>query len=272
MTGSVVGGAFARRRGELGSGVRPGAGLAVAAAAVSLLLGGCASKPVGPPPNVLLITLDTTRADHLPAYGYAVFALSIPLALTSIPLLGELGPLLRADPAQEWIAAQPVRPIELRASRVLCICILVGSLALASLLPAALIADDALSLDAIAYDTSVGEEVFLQFVTADDCIAGFLRLSLPRDDAWLPELRGSALLREVHVYGPSLPVGRRAAGRPQHRGLGRALVEAAARRAGEAGFQRLSVVSAVGTRAYYRELGFTDGALYQHLPLKGAGA
>ena len=122
----------------------------------------------------------------------------------------------------------------------------------------------------MAYATSVGEEVFLQFITADDRIAAFLRLSLPQEDAWLSELRGSALLREVHVYGPSLPVGRRAAGRPQHRGLGRALIEAAAHRAGQAGFTRLSVISAVGTRAYYRELGFSDGPLYQHLPLRGA--
>jgi elongator complex protein 3 len=132
-------------------------------------------------------------------------------------------------------------------------------------------ADDALSLDAIAYATSLGEEVFLQFVTADDRIAGFLRLGLPREDAWLEQLRGSALLREVHVYGPSLPVGRRAAGRPQHQGLGRSLVEEATRRAGAAGFTQLSVVSAVGTRAYYRDLGFADGALYQHLPVQRAG-
>lgn len=85
---------------------------------------------------------------ELPPYGYGVFALSIPLALTTIPLLGELGPLLRADAAQEWIAAQPIRPFELRAARVLCLCVLLGSLALASLLPAALLADGSVTLGA----------------------------------------------------------------------------------------------------------------------------
>ena len=51
---------------------------------------------------------------ELGPYGYAVFALSIPFALTALPLLGELGPLLLADPAAEWVGAQPVRAIELR--------------------------------------------------------------------------------------------------------------------------------------------------------------
>lgn len=76
----------------------------------------------------------------LPPYAYALLALALPLALTAVPLLGELGPLLRADPAAEWVGALPVRPIELRAARVLCIAVLLGSLALASLVPAALLA------------------------------------------------------------------------------------------------------------------------------------
>ena len=51
---------------------------------------------------------------------------------------------------------------------------------------------------------------------------------------------------------------------PQHLGLGRRLVEHAAGLARQAGHARLAVISAVGTRAYYRGLGFGDGALYQH--------
>ena len=38
-------------------------------------------------------------------------------------------------------------------------------------------------------------------------------------------------------------------------------------RARDAGFRRLAVISAVGTRAYYRRLGFGDGELYQHRSL-----
>ena len=42
---------------------------------------------------------------------------------------------------------------------------------------------------------------------------------------------------------------------------------AAAERAGAAGFEGMAVISAVGTRAWYRRLGFEDGELYQHRSL-----
>ena len=48
-----------------------------------------------------------------------------------------------------------------------------------------------------------------------------------------------------------------------HAGLGRRLVNHAAVLARRAGHARLAVISAVGTRAWYRNLGFSDGALYQ---------
>lgn len=77
---------------------------------------------------------------ELGAHGYAIFALSIPLALTAVPLLGELAPLLRADPASEWVGAQPVSARDLRLARVGTLLIIVGMLALAALIPAALLA------------------------------------------------------------------------------------------------------------------------------------
>jgi elongator complex protein 3 len=123
---------------------------------------------------------------------------------------------------------------------------------------------EALAFSEIRYETSVGEECFLEFATRQDRLAAFLRLSLPREPSCMEELRGSAVIREVRVYGASLELGRRGKGRAQHRGLGRALVERAARLARRAGFAELAVISAVGTRPYYRTLGFRDGPLYQH--------
>jgi elongator complex protein 3 len=121
------------------------------------------------------------------------------------------------------------------------------------------------------YVTSTGRERFLEFVTPDDRILGFLRLALPdpaRAAGLAPvELAGAALVREVHVYGAAVGLGEGADGRPQHAGLGTRLLERAAVIAREAGFGRLSVISAVGTRGYYRERGFADGELYQHRPL-----
>lgn len=135
---------------------------------------------------------------------------------------------------------------------------------------AAKVAADALRLRQTVYDASAGKEVFLEFVTAQDRIAGFCRLRLPLGEAaglQPEELRGAAVIRELHVYGTAQGLGQRALGRTQHQGLGRRLLATAARLAHDAGHQRLAVISAVGTRAYYGRVGFADGDLYQHLML-----
>lgn len=118
------------------------------------------------------------------------------------------------------------------------------------------------------YATSTGDEVFLELVDERDAIAGFLRLHLPSAEAPAPEeLVGSAVVRELHVYGEAQPLGRVAPTAVQHRGLGGRLLERAAALARESGYGSLAVISAVGTRAYYRARGFADGALYQHRSL-----
>lgn len=127
------------------------------------------------------------------------------------------------------------------------------------------IAPEALHLDALSYPTSVGREYFLQFITAERHIAGFLRLSLPNRQLspLHAELEGAAIIREVHVYGQALGIGQEATGKAQHSGLGTRLIERAAEIARAHGYARLAVISAVGTRAYYRERAFEDGQLYQ---------
>ncbi len=124
---------------------------------------------------------------------------------------------------------------------------------------------DDLRLDELSYETGCGSEVFLQFITAGRDIAGFLRLSLPTAEPITEELAGAAMIREVHVYGQSVEIGEAADGRAQHAGLGTRLIERAAEIARERGYQRLAVISAVGTRGYYRKRGFVDGNLFQSL-------
>ena len=70
------------------------------------------------------------------------------------------------------------------------------------------------------------------------------------------------MIREVHVYGVATPLGEEASS-AQHLGLGRRLVERACAMAREEGYGHVNVISAVGTRAYYRDLGFVDHGLYQ---------
>ena len=133
-------------------------------------------------------------------------------------------------------------------------------------------ANDELSLSEVAYETTNTHEVFLQWVTPDNRIAGFLRLSMPNADyanahaTDLPINAGEAMIREVHVYG-------RVAGlhqggeNAQHRGLGRMLIERACDIARENGYTAINVISAIGTRGYYRKQGFADNGLYQQRSL-----
>jgi elongator complex protein 3 len=131
-----------------------------------------------------------------------------------------------------------------------------------------------------SYETSATQEHFLSFETSEGALAGFLRLSLPRqggDGSWLretaeiwnvmPEVAGAAMVREVHVYGPALGIGADSAGEAQHLGLGRRLIAEAKALAQAAGFTRLAVISAIGTRRYYAAQGFERGELYMIAPL-----
>lgn len=147
---------------------------------------------------------------------------------------------------------------------------------------------DELCMEDVSYGTSNTCEHFLQWVTPENRIAGFLRLSLPDEEyvrlfsapcevgleseaacfggGRLPVVPGEAMVREVHVYGMATQLG--AGGTSaQHLGLGRRLIERASEIAREAGYSRLNVISAVGTREYYRHLGFIDHGLYQQKEL-----
>lgn len=116
-----------------------------------------------------------------------------------------------------------------------------------------------LELHELRYAAGGAEEHFLSHVTPDDQLAGFLRLSLPGSNSpeiGLDELAGAAIVREVHVYGQSLELGAEQDGAAQHSGLGTRLMDAAEARARRAGYARLAVISALGTRGYYRKLGY----------------
>jgi elongator complex protein 3 len=122
-----------------------------------------------------------------------------------------------------------------------------------------------LRLDDHVYQAGFAEEHFISFVTPEDGLAGFIRLSLPAKDSpstGRADLDGAALIREVHVYGQSLEVGAEKSGAAQHMGLGTRLLEAAEETARRNGFSRVAVISAVGARQYYLERGFERGEYY----------
>ena len=134
-----------------------------------------------------------------------------------------------------------------------------------------------LTLQDFTYTTAVSDEHFLQWVTADNKIAGFCRLSLPHwdkltagaCDVTANELLvqpGQAMIRELHVYGQALSLGSEGMS-AQHQGLGQKLLAKASSIAAHAGYTSLNVISSIGTRAYYRAQGFNDAGLYQQKAL-----
>jgi elongator complex protein 3 len=138
------------------------------------------------------------------------------------------------------------------------------------------VSTETLRFDDLIYHPACAEEHFLSFITPDDRIAGYLRLSLPGygwenrcayEGEEIPvavdeELKNAALVREVHVYGQALSIGGEQSGAAQHIGLGTALLQKAEGIARERGYSHLAVIAAVGTRLYYEVRGFHRGELY----------
>lgn len=124
---------------------------------------------------------------------------------------------------------------------------------------------DDLELRIETYETDGTVEHFLSYETADNRLAGFLRLSFPEKNVThpLPELQNHAMIREVHVYGPVLNLGESSQGEAQHIGVGSKLIHKAKEMAKAAGYINIAVISAVGTREYYRKHhGFEMNGLY----------
>jgi elongator complex protein 3 len=120
------------------------------------------------------------------------------------------------------------------------------------------------------YDSSGGNEVFLSYDDSHDKIFGFLRLRKPSNSAHRSEVTSNAcIVRELHVYGRSLKIGERENDTIQHSGLGKNLMSEAEKISiEEFDSKRLLVISAVGTREYYRKLGYTQLGPYMSKDLR----
>jgi elongator complex protein 3 len=116
------------------------------------------------------------------------------------------------------------------------------------------------------YEASEGQEVFISVEDPqNDVLLGYLRLRVPSHKAHRPEITEvpSAIVRELHVYGPLVPVGKHSATAWQHKGYGKDLLAEAERIARcEFGLEKLLVISALGTRRYYMRLGYRRDGVY----------
>ncbi len=126
------------------------------------------------------------------------------------------------------------------------------------------------------YETIGGTEYFISMEdTNRSAVYGFLRLRIPHKSdnekliknleqltALMPENRECAFIRELHVYGQLIEIGKTSALGTQHKGYGKRLVKEAEKIAQEKGFGKLSVISGVGVRGYYEKIGYTKEGTY----------
>jgi elongator complex protein 3 len=112
--------------------------------------------------------------------------------------------------------------------------------------------EKSIHLNLIFYTASKGKEIFLEFIDKNHTLLGFLRLRLNKTE--------TALVRELHVYGEQIPIGKK--GKIQHKGYGKKLLKKAEQLAKMAGKKKISVISGIGVREYYRRLGYKKDKTY----------
>ncbi len=120
----------------------------------------------------------------------------------------------------------------------------------------------------IEYEANNGKEIFIQAVNKDNILFGLLRLRIPfsQKEIFIKELKNSALIRELHVYGKSLEIGKKASSfLEQHHGIGKMLMKCAEDyvcefklkgKDNKENIEKIAVISGVGVRDYYRKLGY----------------
>jgi elongator complex protein 3 len=119
-----------------------------------------------------------------------------------------------------------------------------------------------------SYTACGGREYFISYEDLKrDILIGFLRLRFP----FKPhrrELQDAAIVRELHVYGPLVSIGKKPSFEWQHRGYGEMLLRRAEEIAKEAGYTKLAVTSGIGVRDYYRKRGYRKYGAYMMRVLK----
>jgi len=104
-----------------------------------------------------------------------------------------------------------------------------------------------LELKITKYDASKGKEYFLEIVNKDDVLFGLLRLRI---------CNSGVIVRELHVYGQSLKLNEKNSNASQHKGFGKMLMIEAEKIVRKKGMKKISVISGIGVRKYYRDLGY----------------
>ena len=119
-----------------------------------------------------------------------------------------------------------------------------------------------LKFKVMKYKANGGREYFLSYESEDKKILyAFLRLRINNQAKnFIPALNCAGLIRELHTYGQLTPIGQ--SGKIQHIGLGKKLVQEAEKICRQNRQQKIAVISGVGVRSYYHQLGYNLSETY----------
>jgi elongator complex protein 3 len=160
---------------------------------------------------------------------------------------------------------------ELQHHGVVCHCIRCREVGQQLMKNGAIPETDQIRLHRTTYDASGGKEIFISFEDpSQKVLVGYLRLRIPGADTHRPEIAGhnTAIIRELHVFGPTVPVGTKQESAFQHKGYGSRLIAEAERIAtGEYDRTKMVVISALGTKNYYARFGYGHDGPYMSRPL-----
>ena len=136
-------------------------------------------------------------------------------------------------------------------------------------------------LRTLEIETLGGKEILLTMEPRDSTVLSepgrvegsilysLLRLRLPTQaglptsrSPLFPELAGAAIIRELHTYGKTVVHDEKQSTKTQHRGLGKLLMAKAEELASANSYHKIAVISSIGTRDYYRKLGYLREGFY----------
>lgn len=122
------------------------------------------------------------------------------------------------------------------------------------------------------YQASGGEEIFISAEDLEkDILVGYLRLRIPSWEAHRPEVRAKSgsIIRELHVYGPLVPVGKHLTAGWQHKGYGSLLLKEAERISREDyDMEKVLVISGLGAKQYYMRFDYQYDGPYMSKTLE----
>lgn len=125
---------------------------------------------------------------------------------------------------------------------------------------------DNVQIRVIKENASEGEEIFISAEDPiNDVLIGFLRLRIPSEKAHRPEIvpETTSIVRELHIYGSLVQVGKHLARAWQHKGYGGFLLSEAERISREDyDRKKIVVTSALGTKQYYMRFGYDYAGPY----------